>query len=163
MNRKGFEWGVGTLIIIAVAIIVVMTLIPTISSNISSVTNKVTYSQALFTFPNSSAATTYITLKGQAASSVTVINRSGAVTIPSTNYSIQNYVINNGALETRLVAVDPTYAGYLVNVSYTTEPYGYDTNSGGRAVTSLILILSAIAVVVVVVKFVTDSDVFSFG
>lgn len=164
MNKKGFEFGgVGTLVIVAVAIIVVMSLIPTIASNISTVTNKVTISNEFYTFPNSSAAVNYVTLKGQAASSVTVKNRTGDITIPASNYTVTNYILNNGVLVTRLTAKDLTYLGYLVNVSYTSEPFGYDTNSGGRAITDLILVLAGVAVVVVVVKFVTDNEIFSFG
>lgn len=163
MSKKGQFGGVGVLVIVAVAVIVVMTLIPTIASNMTTLTTKNTITNDLKTFPNASAATNYVVLQGQAASSVTVKNRTGDVTIPASNYSIQNYVVNNGALETRLVAVDTTYLGYLVNVSYTSEPYGYDTNAGGRGVASLVLILSALAVAVVVIKYVIDNEVFDFG
>lgn len=150
MNNRG-EVTIGMLILIAVAVIVGLTLLTGgISSNVGTLTNKVAVIGEHYTFPNASAAVNYVTLKGQAVESVTVKNRTGDVTIPASNYTITSRVLNNGVLESRLTAVDTTYVNYLVNVSYTYEPFGYDTNGGGRAIANLIIIFAALAIAVVV-------------
>ena len=43
------------------------------------------------------------------------------------------------------------FVGQTINVSYIYEPDGYISNAGGRSVTSLILIISALAIVVFVI------------
>lgn len=164
MNRKGLEFGmIGSLVVLAVAIIVVMSLMPQISTNIAATTKTNTVVNQSANFPNSSATVNYVALQGQAVSSVTVKNTSGDVTVPASNYTIQNYILGtDGTLSSRLVANDLTYLGYPVKISYVSEPYGYDTNAGGRGVTNLILILASLAVAVVVITYVIRNDIFNF-
>lgn len=164
MNKRGIEGiGVGSLIMVFIAVVVAVSLLTGgITKGVGTLTTKDTVVDQAFTFPNSSAATTYITLNGQAASSVVIRNATGALAIPSSNYSVTNYIVDNGALVTRLTAVDPTYAGYSVKVNYTSEPFGYDTNAGGRAVSSLIILLSALALAIVVLVPVIRNGLIDF-
>lgn len=164
MNSKGQMTSVGTVIIIAIAVIVALTLLTGgITSNVATVTQTNTITNAQVTYPNGSATTNYVTLVGQAVSSVVVTNRTNAsVVFNAGNYTIQNYVVNNGQLEARLVANNAYYALGAVNVSYVSEPFGYDTNAGGRAITSLIIVLCALALAVVVISYVIKNDIFNF-
>lgn len=161
MNKKGVEMNtVGIIVIAAIAIIVVMTLIPTIATNMSALTTTTTFVNQTVTMPT---AGNTLDLNGQAASGITLVNATGSgEAVPTTNYTIVNYVVKNGALVAQLKTTTSGYAGKSVNISYTAEPYGYDTNAGGRAIANLVVILAALAIAIVVITYVVRNDVFDF-
>lgn len=154
MNRKG-QVQVGAMIVLAVALIVGLVLITDgISEPIGTMTQKAAIVNESVALP--AAGSTVQLSRGQAAESVVIVNATSGATVPTTNYTVQNRVVSNGALVTNLLSDGGLYAGQTVFVSYTYEPFGYDTNSGGRAIVNLILVFSALALVataiVVVVK-----------
>jgi hypothetical protein len=148
--------GVGTIIVIAVAIIFALSLMVgsgSIFSNIGQSTQKVSYVNNTVTFP---AAGSTLTLNGQAVSDVIVTNKTSGAVVPSTNYTTTNYDVSTGTLRTYLTGLTGYYNNQSVNISYTTEPLGYATDSGSRAVIQLIGIFSALAVIGVIIWKIWD-------
>lgn len=155
MNKRGMEMGgVGTLVIIAVAIIVAVTLLTGgITSNVATLTTKVNYVNLTYTAP--SAANTAIELQGQAWRNVIVTNATSGTLIPTNNYTITNYQVSStGSLVTKLTTTTGGqslgYYGKGINISGEVEPYGYDTTAGGRAIADLIIVFAALAIAIVV-------------
>ena len=151
MNRKG-QIGVGVFLIMFIGVVVGIAILQQSATNIAVLTTEVVVANQSFTFPTNA---TYVTLTGQSARSVSVINQTGLEVVNEGNYTIVNNVVNNGALESRLYGKanipNSRYAGRLVNVSYTYQPYGYDTSAGGRTIAGLIIIFSALAIAVVAI------------
>lgn len=138
---------VGVILTVFVGIVVGLAIFTGgISTPVAQITQTVSETQTI-TMP---ATTTPVTLRGQAATGVTVINATNASqTVPASNYSVANYVVSNGALITQLSSTGAgVWNGTSVNVSYTSEPYGYARDAGSRAMTSLIIIFAALAVAV---------------
>lgn len=164
MNKKGMEMsGVGSLVVLAVAIIVVMSILPTIASNTAVLNTQNVVVNSSVTAPTVGNT---ITLVGQAYSNIIVTNASTGDVVPASNYTIKNYVVGaDGTLGTTLTAkFNDTigWTGRKVNISATVEPYGYDTSAGGRSMASLIIILTSLAIAVVVVMYVVKNDVLDF-
>lgn len=149
MNRKGEFGGVGTLIIIAVAVIVAVTLLTGgITGGVGTLTSMSAVTNGSYTFP---ANNSYLTLSGQSVSNVVVINATSGAIVPATNYTIINDVVSNGQLVSQLYNGRASlYSSKSVNISYDYEPFGYESNGGGRAIAGLIIIFSALAIAIVV-------------
>lgn len=150
MNRKGeMQLSIGALIVAAIAVIVGAVLLQASAPSVQTITSTNTITNQTKTL---AAANSYITLNGQAISGLVITNATGTGNaVPADNYTISNYVVNNGALEVRLTSLAGPWAGKAVNVSYVSEPFGYATDSGSRAVAPLILVFFALAILAVVV------------
>lgn len=98
------------------------------------------------------AGSTSVILNGQSATNLLVINASSGTVIPASNYTVTNYALVNGQLVTQFTSNVGTlgFQGKSINVSYLSEPFGYQIDSGNRAVTTLIPFLSALAIGIVV-------------
>lgn len=141
-NKKG-EVGIGALIMVFIGVIVGLVILASTFPTIGQTTQTVLQNNQTITFPNSGQS---VVLNGQAASAVTVINRSGSV-VPASNYNITNYDTTTGTFRVLLTAnAGSTFYGNSTNVSYTYEPVGYVTDSGSRSIIGLIPLLSAIAI-----------------
>lgn len=147
-NNKG-QVGIGGLILAAITIIVGVILLVASAQNVGDATN--TISVANDSLGTASNDTTVYLTSYRAISSVVIYNGSDAV-VPSTNYTVTNNVVYEGALA---VSVLPTsgavynYTGYEWNISGTAQPTGYIDDAGGRAVAGLIIIFFALAIAVV--------------
>ena len=149
MSKKA-QAGVGVFIMVTVVIIVGLVILGQVSfTNIGTMTKTVNVVNGSVTAP-AYGAVTY--LNGQAARDIVVINATSNTIIPSTNYTVTNYVNVNGELKTVFNASGNSNLGWYgksINVTYTYEPYGYDTNSGNRSVIALVAIFAALAVAVI--------------
>lgn len=161
MNKNG-QFGVGMIVMIAIAIIVAVIIIQASADNMSVLTTKNSVVNQSVTAP--AAGSTSAILTGQAVSGVTVINGTSGTVIPASNYTITNYVVSNGQLVSTFTTNAGPYgfAGKSINVSYTYEPFGYDTNTGGRAVANLIILFAALAIAIVVLVPVVKEKIFDF-
>jgi len=161
MNRKAQSINVGMLIIIAIAVIVGLTLLTGgITDGVGKVTNTGVIVNSSYV---SAAAGSSINLPFQAVRSVTIQNASSGEVIPATNYTVTNYVVSNGQLVTQLTSKAGAggWQGKAVNISGTVEPFGYDTNAGGRVMANLIIVFSALALfIVVLVPIIKNLDFF---
>jgi len=144
---------------LAIGIIVSLVLFQASAPNVALITTTYQHNNETITLPANGGS---LTLVGQAVSNVIVTNRTSGAVVPSTNYTILNDYLNNGVLEARINTTNSLYASNSVNISYLSEPFGYATDGGTRAITNLILILSAIAVFVFV-AFKVNQDLEIFG
>lgn len=148
MNNKG-QMSVGIIIIVAVTLIVGAIFLQAIAQEVGSSTNTVTVNSSKTLAAN--GASIYIT-EYKALSGVTVVNASNqSQVVPSTNYTVTNNVINptTGALSVKVTTNTATWGSKAVYIRGTGQPLTYISDSGGRAMASLIVVLFAMAVLVV--------------
>lgn len=93
-------------------------------------------------------------LQGQAANNLVLRNATGGEIVPTTNYTLVNYDVSTGVLRSYVVKGSSPYS--VVNATYVSEPLGYSTDAGARAVTGLIAIFAAVAVIGVIVWKIYD-------
>lgn len=165
MNKKGQMAQVGTILVLFIGIVVALSLLNGgINENIGTVTQTRTVVNSTQTMPT---GTTLLVLNGQAISNVVITNSSNvsAPIVPATNYTIVNYDVTTGTLRAgiRNLSGSPGWGGQSVNISYTYEPLGYATDSGTRAVTQLIAIFAALAIVGVIVWKIYENGLFDLG
>jgi len=155
-NKKG---QIGMIVMVALVAIVGAILLLASAQNVGESTN--TISVANLSLGTASNDTTVYLTDYRAISDVVIYNTS--VIVPSTNYTVTNNVVYNGALA---VSVLPNsgaaygYTGYEWNISGTAQPTGYIDNAGGRAVAGLIIIFFALAIAVVTLVPTIRSKVF---
>ena len=163
MNNKG-QVTVGAIIMSFVVIIAALAILSGgVFSSLGGITTTGSLSNATYTAP--SAAGNSINIPYQALKgTITVTNATSGTTIPATNYTVTNYVVSNGVLVSTITANAGNSLGWHgknINVSATiVEPYGYDTNSGNRAIIGLVAIFSVLAVAVVALSPVLQEKFF---
>lgn len=148
MNKKGQLGYIYILVILAVGVLFATSILKELSNPVATLTNKVNVFNQTLTAPAVGENVTGL-LYGQAVSNVIVTNATNGVLIPSSNYSITNYVLaSDGTLKTTFQSLQGNigFQGRSINVSYTYEPFGYDTNPSGRATASLILLGAALII-----------------
>lgn len=162
MNNKG-QIGIGTLVVVAIAVIVALTLLTGgITEGVGKVTDTTVLNNVTYTAPSGAGVAInipYQALKG----TIIVTNATSGTVIPTTNYTITNYVVSNGQLVTTLTATAGNSLGWhgkSINVSASeVEPFGYDTSAGGRVMADLIIVFAALALfMVVLVPIVKNLD-----
>lgn len=149
MNNKG-ELKVGTILVVAIALIVGAIFFQVISQQVGSSTNTVTVANE--TLGDASNSTTVYLTAYKSISNVVIYNESGKAIVPSTNYTLTNNVIDptTGGLA---VSVLPTsaatagFTGFEWTISGTAQETTYISESGGRAVANLIGIFFALVLV----------------
>jgi len=146
MNRKGITVTIGAIILTFVGVIFALAILTGgLTDPIAQVTQTFDVDNETHTFPENG---TNLQLTGQAISNVEVTNASGGEVVPTSNYSIYNRLNVNGVLTAGITGDGSAYHGNSTNISFTYEPFGYDTNSGGRAIAGLIIIFAALAIAV---------------
>lgn len=150
----------GGFIMAFVAVIVALSLFTGgITNNVATVTTTQSTTNASLGSPAASATQN---LNGIAASSVVVSNATGGEAVPSTNYTITNYVVDStGLLTAQYTQNDGAYADTPLNISYVYEPEGYSTSAGGRAMANLVLIFTALAILVIGIVVAINKDLLS--
>lgn len=138
----------GMVFIMFVAALVGLTFIGLVADQVTQQTQTATVTNQPFTFPQNQST---ITLTGQAAYNVVVINASSGATYGSTNYTVTNYVgASTGTPTVTLKGLSTVLNGTAVNLSYTYEPQGFIVDNSARSITTLIVIFFAIALLVVI-------------
>ena len=156
MNNRG-EVTIGSVLMLAVVVIAALVLLQASFANIGTMTQTRDVTNQTIKF------TPTTVLQGQAVSNVVVTNASNGVSVPATNYSITNYNIgSDGVLRSYLTNLSGVFGGQNVNVSYTYEPLGYDTNAGNRTIIGLIALFSALAIAVVAMTPSLRNGIFDF-
>jgi magnesium-transporting ATPase (P-type) len=148
-NKKGAsDMGfVGVLIVVAITIIVGLILFQISAQQVGTVTN--TAAIANLSLGTASNSTTVYLTGYQSISDVVIYNSTTGV-VPSTNYTVTNKVVYNGALVvTVLPTALATYQGYEWFISGTAMPDTYLDDSAGRSIMGIIVIFLALAVLVV--------------
>ena len=155
------QTAIGAFILMFVGVIVAISLIGNggISDQVSTVTQTVNQYNQTFT---AGAVGANVTLNGQAARNLVYTNATNTTqVVDAGNFTVTNYVVTNGVPRAILQTnANSVFASKSVNITYTYEPVGYATDAGTRGVTSLIVIMSALAIVAFVIVYVVKSEVF---
>lgn len=151
MNKDGqVEVGLSVILLTFVAVVVGVILFQVIAQEVGSSINTVTVnsSETLAVAGSSIYIEEYKAITG-----VTIVNASNqSQTVPSSNYTVTNNVVHNGALTVQVTTNDGDWNSSAVYVQGTGEPLTYISNSGGRAMASLIAIFFALAVALVALQ-----------
>ena len=148
MNNKA-QINVGTILIIAIGIIVALVLMQGISPQMGQATNTLVMNNVTFTAP---AIGSCIDLRGQELLSTPVVKNATVVdaVVPTTNYTITEAISSvDGLKRIKYCTVGAEGVG-AKNISYTYGPEGYIEDSGSRSVASLIWVFAALAVLMFV-------------
>lgn len=151
MNKKGKEGGIGTILMVFVAIIIGVTLFVTIAQIVGTATSTVAVANTSLGVASNST-TVYLTDYRSIASPV-IYNNTGAI-VPSTDYIVTNNVVYNGALAVSVLpvsAAEAGFTGYQWNISGTAEPVTY-IGGAGRSIALLIPILFALVIAVLALE-----------
>lgn len=152
MNRKA-QVGVGTLIMVFVAVFVGLILFEAIADQAAVTSLTKTYNdtldQSTTTVP---AEGTAIDLTGQSLlSTPIVIFANGTGAVPTGNYTITEGVSTSTGLKTiQYIAETDDIPDQEINISYDYGVQGYVDDAGARAIIPLIAIFFALAILVVV-------------
>jgi len=148
MNNRGEIKSVGLVLSVFITIIVGLALLLSIADGVGESTSLGTIANASFTMPANASATN---LEGKSVSSVVVLNSSDNHTITSGNYTVTNNQVVDGVLTARFETRNVLYAGNATYISYTYQPTGYITSSGGRSIATIIILLTALGIGVVAI------------
>ena len=150
MNKKGAT--VGFFVVAAITVLVAVALFVQTADITGDMTNL--RSVVNGTYTTAATANGTITLPGRAATtSITVVNATDG-TVWSSNFTLVEEDANGDLavlLKTTDAAVAAGQNGTSVNVSYTYEPYGYNSNNGARSMVVIILIMAALGIAFVLI------------
>ena len=144
MKDKKGQMDISTILYTFIAIIVGLILFQVIAQQIGTTTDTITLANDSNT-AGVDGTTFYIT-DYRAISSVVIWNSTTQL-IPSTNYTVANNVVYNGALATSVTVDDALYESETWMVSGTAQPLTYIANSGGRGIVGIITIFFALSIV----------------
>lgn len=145
MERKG-QITVGAILVGFIGILVGLILMQGAFPFIGAATNTYSLSNRTFTAPASGST---IDLVGQELlSTPTVTNRTNGVVVPASNYTISERISPvDGLKRIYYQSNGGQFNSVAVNVSYDYGQEGYIDDAGSRAVTGLIPIMMALAVI----------------
>lgn len=147
MNSKNL--GFATIIYVFLAVIVGVILFQASAQQVGEVTTLGSLSNQTITAAAGGSAYTFTNYK--LLSGVLITNATGGEEVLSSNYTVSNNQVVNGALASQLTFdTNSAYASRSLNVSASTaQPLTYITDSGGRSMASIVLILLALAIAVI--------------
>lgn len=151
MKKKGQANYAGLIIIVGIALLIGLSLLPTIAQYTGKMTNSVTATNVSVTTGANGA---YVDLPGQELIGTYTINNythsttSGGIT--SAGLSISEGVSTvTGYKTVRLLTSNATWASKTVNVTYVYGEEGYVEDTGARAILPLIIIFFAVLLMVI--------------
>lgn len=155
MNSKG-QITTGGLLIAFIGVIVAITLLTGgITSNVGTVTSTNSYVNQSLVMPTNGSYTDIDACVNYAGTPI-ILNRTGYVAIPTTNYTVTTRVSPTSSLKVLTVYLAPSataYSGVNANITYTCLPQGYAEDSASRTIFGLVIIFSCLAVAVFVLYF----------
>jgi len=146
MKKKAQIDGVGSFLVLFIAVIVGLVLFTSISTLVGEKTVTVeTVNQSV----TLAAANVTNILNGQAVvgGTITMVNATGNETVAAAQYSVGSNQVVNGVLESTVTMIEADYASTPVLITYTYEPDGYMSGSS-RSIALLIPIFAALAILV---------------
>lgn len=133
----------------AVAILIGLAFLPSISPEIGKMTQTYTSLNTTITLPAVTATSEIPSCGQRVVTNLGVVNSSSGVAVPATNYTVSQSTGTDGYLAAKITtASQSAYAGRSVNVSCVYEPKGYVSESGGRAIVGLIAIAFGLLILV---------------
>ena len=149
MKNKKAQTGVGLIVVVAIAVIIGLVLFQQAAVNVGAVTNTINVVNESAPSVAVNGTAFYMT-SYRAINGIKIFNATGDVEVPGASYTATNNVLYNGVLATQVVpnAAMPDYKSAW-KVSGTGEPLGYSENPATRSISSLVVILTALAVALV--------------
>ncbi len=151
MNNKG-QSQIGILISLAIVLIVGVILLQASAQQVGSTVNTINFTNVTFAAPANGGS---LNLQGKLVTDFVAINRTNGTgvepgpIIAAGNFTINNNQVTNGELTANLTVDDAEFAGFDWNITYTTQPATFISESGGRALANIIILLFALALLVV--------------
>lgn len=145
MNKKG-EVNVGTMIIVAMGVIVALALLGAMFADVGQGTNIYTATDTQVV--TAAAANGTVSLTGRENTTAVTIETNAGVNVAG-NFTILTEDSNGDldiVLRTDDLAVTNGLNGSTVNVTYSYKPDGYVDSDGGRAFLRLVLLFAALAI-----------------
>lgn len=158
MNKRGQTTvQIGTIIVLAIGLIVGVILLQASAQNNDAVVNTRTATNVTYTSPTSGST---IDLTGQdLIGTATVVNATDGATVPASNYTISEAVsATSGVKSIQYTNNDADWNSVSVNISYTYGGDGYSSDAGGRAMANLIIIMAGLALLAFVLVAVIGKD-----
>ncbi len=154
MNKKG-QVELGAILSVFIMVLVGLILLVASAQQVGDTTNTVDIVNDSLSSTNGTTLAALPQLNGKFASDVVVFNGSDDLIIDAGNYTVLNNQVING-VETAAINVTASIAGGIQiqawNISYTSQPTTYISNSGGRAIAGIIIIFFAIAIAIVTLQ-----------
>jgi hypothetical protein len=147
-NKKGQT--MGSIIMVAIAVIVGLICFQIIAQQVGSSTNTVAVANK--TLGAASNSTTVYLTDYQALGGTIVVWNGTTSVVPASNYTVTNNVVYNGVLAVSVLPKTPLsagYQGYTWYISGTAEPAGYISDSSARSMVALITVFFAIGILAV--------------
>ena len=148
MNNKAQVKDLGMFIGLFITILVGLILLVPTAQQIGSTTDTVTLANTTMT---SNANATAWELTGyKSITDVVIYNATGNFLLAASNYTVANNVVSDGA-EVATITPGVASAVYLSDwgLSGTAQPDTYISNSGGRAIAGIIILLFALAIAII--------------
>jgi len=144
--------GFSAIVIVFIAVVVGAIFLQTIAQNVGETTSTDVLLNDTQTLA-ANGSSIYLT-NWRSLTDVIIKNATNetAVAIPSTNYTVTNNVVYNGALAVQITTTSAdtsNYASQSVNISGTVQPLTYIDSAGSRSMANLIIIFFALAVGVI--------------
>ena len=136
---------VGSLMLVAISIIVGVILMSSVADNTAAVTQTRIATNDSVT---AGAENISVTLKGQDIVGDPVILNATSNKVVVSNFTVVSTVSNGNKILVMTTKPGAVYAGQAVKVSYTYQPYGY-VDGGSNVVIQLVVIFFAMAIMVV--------------
>ncbi len=144
-NKKG-QLEMGSIIMVAITLIVGVILLAASAQNLHPTLNTIDINNESFT----GTLNERVAISGQAVTdTMIVILVNDSVFITTGNYTVESNQILNGALTATINVTTSYIDGAELNISYTMQPDGYSTSGGARSVAGIIIILFAVSIAVV--------------
>jgi hypothetical protein len=162
MKDKKGQIGVGTILIVAITLIVGAIFLVAIAQSVGNSVNTQTLINSTISTSISNVSTFYIDYRS--ISNVIIVNGTagGQGEVVAANYTVTNNVIDpsDGTLSvgiTPATGINWNTYGTTWRISGTAQPVTYIADSGGRAMANLIIVMFALAILVVALYPVYES------
>ncbi|MFP4457172.1 MAG: hypothetical protein ACLFPS_05875 [Clostridia bacterium] len=148
MNRQA-QIGIGALIVLAITLIIGAIFVQVVAQEVGGSTSTIAVANQSETLA-ANGESIYIE-EYKHLTDVVILDASDNSTIAEGNYTVTNNVINptTNALSVKVTTDDAEFASNAVRVSGTAQPLDYISDSGGRAMANLIIILFALSIAIV--------------
>lgn len=163
MRKKGEQNQMGVIIGVFMLIIVGLVLMTASARLIGDTINTRDVANDTISNTNGTTLANIVQLDGKVASNVVVYNDTGDIIVGSGNYTIYNNQVIDGE-ETAGINVSVEEVSGIEDgdwqISYTSQPTTYISNSGGRAVAGLIVLFFALAIAIIAIFPTARSKIF---
>jgi hypothetical protein len=152
MKNKQGQINIGWMVVVGVSILIGLAFLQIIAQNVYSSTNLKSVVNQSVTL--STATTSNFTdITGWQSTSGTYVITNGTDNIGATNLTVVERIGTDGLKSVSIqdVSVGARWSGKVVNITGSYGPDGYIDSSGGRSITALIVLMTALVILVIAI------------